>query len=107
MTAVVGCGACTSRGHAGTSTRVMNSRPFIRSPRRAGSVSGTVRPSALAVLRLTTVSYLVRACTGEYAVDITCAALVDDVGAKRDQGSLGDEEAALIDLQGADAGPPA
>jgi hypothetical protein len=34
---------------------------------RASSVSGTVRSSALAVLRLMTSSYLVGACTGRSA----------------------------------------
>src|SRR5258707_14986509 len=37
----------------------------ITSSARAMSESGTVRPSALAVLRLITVSYLVGACTGK------------------------------------------
>src|SRR5262249_32033855 len=42
---------------------------LIRSPRsaRASSVSATVRPSALAVLRLIASSYLVGACTGRSA----------------------------------------
>src|SRR5262245_6211543 len=39
----------------------------ITSSARASSVSGTVRPSALAVLRLITSSYLVGACTGRSA----------------------------------------
>src|SRR5258707_11971820 len=39
----------------------------ITSSARASSVSGTVRPSALAVLRLITNSYLVGACTGRSA----------------------------------------
>jgi hypothetical protein len=39
----------------------------ITSSARASSASGTVRPSALAVLRLSTVSYLVGACTGRSA----------------------------------------
>src|SRR5262249_15185527 len=39
----------------------------ITSSARASSVSGTVRPSALAVLRLMTSSYLVGACTGRSA----------------------------------------
>src|SRR5262245_14639675 len=37
----------------------------ITSSARASSVSGTVSPSALAVLRLITSSYLVGACTGK------------------------------------------
>src|SRR5262249_10473540 len=39
----------------------------ITSSARASSESGTVRPSALAVLRLITNSYLVGACTGRSA----------------------------------------
>src|SRR4029453_6901886 len=39
----------------------------ITSSARASSVGGTVRPSALAVLRLITSSYLVGACTGRAA----------------------------------------
>src|SRR5262245_41521151 len=39
----------------------------ITSSARASSVGGTVRPSALAVLRLSTSSYLVGACTGKSA----------------------------------------
>src|SRR6266542_1046097 len=39
----------------------------ITSSARASSVSGTVRPSAFAVLRLSTRSYLVGACTGRSA----------------------------------------
>ena len=47
----------------------MNSRRLIRSPRRrvASSVGGTVRPSALAVLRLITNSNLVDCMTGRSA----------------------------------------
>src|SRR5262245_12981956 len=40
---------------------------LITSSARASSVGGTVRPSALAVLRLITSSYLVGACTGRLA----------------------------------------
>src|SRR5262245_46206147 len=36
----------------------------ITSSARASTLAGTSRPSALAVLRLSTVSYLVGACTG-------------------------------------------
>src|SRR5262249_7620990 len=39
----------------------------ITSSARASNVGGTVRPSALAVLRLMTSSYLVGACTGRSA----------------------------------------
>src|SRR5215471_278608 len=39
----------------------------ITSSARASSVGGTSRPSALAVLRLMTSSYLVGACTGRSA----------------------------------------
>src|SRR5262245_41043593 len=39
----------------------------ITSSARASTVAGTSRPSALAVLRLSTVSYLVGACTGRSA----------------------------------------
>src|SRR5713226_919905 len=39
----------------------------ITSSARASSVGGTVRPSALAVLRLMASSYLVGACTGRSA----------------------------------------
>src|SRR6185369_11707569 len=39
----------------------------ITSSARASSVGGISRPSVLAVLRLTTVSYLVGACTGRSA----------------------------------------
>src|SRR5438105_1035734 len=39
----------------------------ITSSARASTVAGTSRPSALAVLRLITVSYLVGACTGRSA----------------------------------------
>src|SRR5215472_1336249 len=39
----------------------------ITSSARASSVCGTVRPSAFAVLRLMTSSYLVGACTGRSA----------------------------------------
>src|SRR5262245_30128375 len=39
----------------------------ITSSARASKLSGTVRPSALAVLRLITSSYLVGACTGRSA----------------------------------------
>jgi hypothetical protein len=41
----------------------------ITSSARASTLAGTSRPSALAVLRLSTVSYLVGACTGRSAGD--------------------------------------
>ena len=57
------CCARAASGHAAAAppSSVMNSRRLIRSPRRRGasSVGGTVRPSALAVLRLMTSSNLV------------------------------------------------
>src|SRR5262245_26342567 len=58
------------------------SRPFapqqndpiysITSSARASSVGGTVKPSAFAVLRLMTSSYLVGACTGRWAASHLC-----------------------------------
>src|SRR5215211_5851071 len=42
----------------------------ITSSARASSVGGISRPSALAVLRLMTSSYLVGACTGRSAIDL-------------------------------------
>jgi hypothetical protein len=39
----------------------------ITSSARASSVGGTLRPSAFAVLRWITISYLVGACTGRSA----------------------------------------
>jgi hypothetical protein len=70
ITGIAGCCARPAIGHTVTATplsSVMKSRRFIRSPRRHGasSVGGTSRPSALAVLRLITSSYLVGACTGK------------------------------------------
>ena len=55
-------------GHSGTAVRCQEEtfRCYsITSSARASSVSGTVRPSALAVLRLITSSYLVGAWTGK------------------------------------------
>jgi hypothetical protein len=57
-------------------TLSVTSRPLIAALRKGYSITssaaasrdcGTVRPSALAVLRLTTSSYLVGACTGRSA----------------------------------------
>ena len=65
-----GCCARAASGHAAAPpSSVMNSRRFTRSPRRRGRApsAGTSRPSALAVLRLITSSYLVGACTGRSA----------------------------------------
>ena len=63
-----GCCARAASGQAAAAppTSVMNSRRFIRSPRRRGraAIGGTVRPSAFAVLRLTTRSNLVGCSTG-------------------------------------------
>ena len=56
--------------------------PLIRSPRRRApiSVGGTLRPSALAVLRLITSSYLVGACTGRSAGLLALEDAIDIVG---------------------------
>jgi hypothetical protein len=57
-------------GHAAAApSSVMNARPFhsITSLAATSRPGGTVRPIALAVLRLTTVSNLVAACTGRSA----------------------------------------
>ena len=69
-----GIAACCARADkrpiaAAPPSTAMNSRRLIRSPRRRGRVGigGTSRPSALAVLRLITNSYLVGACTGRSA----------------------------------------
>ena len=66
-----GCCARAASGHAAAAppSSVMNSRRShsITSSARASSVGGTSRPSALAVLRLMTSSYLVGACTGRSA----------------------------------------
>jgi hypothetical protein len=50
--------------HVGSGPIPVLSRPVIRSPRRRGreSIGGTSRPSALAVLRLTTSWYLDACC---------------------------------------------
>ena len=65
-----GCCARAASGHAAAAAEsVMNSRRLIRSPRRRGRAASAAlsRPSALAVLRLITSSYLVGACTGRSA----------------------------------------
>jgi hypothetical protein len=69
-----GCCARAASGHAAAlPMSVKNSRPLqlrdhsITSSARASKLSGTVRPSALAVLRLIASSYLVGACTGRSA----------------------------------------
>ena len=71
ITGIAGCCARAASGHAAAAppSSVMNSRRLhsITSSARASSVGGTSRPSALAVLRLMTSSYLVGACTGRSA----------------------------------------
>ena len=71
ITGIAGCCARAASGHAAAAppSSVMNSRRFIRSPRRRGRAASAAlsRPSALAVLRLITSSYLVGACTGRSA----------------------------------------
>ena len=66
-----GCCARAASGHAAAAPprSVMTSRRLIRSPRRRGraAIGGTVRPSAFAVLRLTTNSNLVGFWTGRSA----------------------------------------
>ena len=63
ITGIAGCCARAASGHAAAAppSSVMNSRRFIRSPRRRGRAAsaGLSRPSALAVLRLMTSSNLV------------------------------------------------
>ena len=54
---------CQTRTHAPQPTESYS----ITSSARASSVGGTVKPSALAVLRLIASSYLVGACTGRSA----------------------------------------
>ena len=72
ITGIAGCCARAASGHAAAAppSSVMNSRRcIIRSPRRRGRAAcgGISRPSALAVLRLITISNLVGACTGRSA----------------------------------------
>src|SRR5262249_47553108 len=52
------------RGRAAEQRDELAAAHSITSSARASKLSGTVRPSALAVLRLITSSYLVGACTG-------------------------------------------
>src|SRR5258707_1436706 len=61
--------ACTERprGCAAEQRNELAPVHSITSSARASSVGGTSRPSALAVLRLITSSYLVGACTGRSA----------------------------------------
>ena len=70
-TGIIACCARATSGHdaAVPPSSVMSSRRFTQSPRRRGRarVGGTSRPSALAVFRLMTSSYLVGACTGRSA----------------------------------------
>ena len=67
------CGKAVSAGGRKTCTqpdfmrRSKQRRYSITSSARASSVGGTSRSSAFAVLRLSTVSYLVGACTGRSA----------------------------------------
>ena len=70
ITGIVACCPRAASGHAAAPpSSVMNCRRLIRSPRRRGQAAlrGTSRPSAFAVLRLITSSYLVGACTGRSA----------------------------------------
>jgi hypothetical protein len=59
--------ALTLGAKAAESRRSNRCTYSITSLARASSVVGTSRPSALAVLRLITISYLVGACTGRSA----------------------------------------
>ena len=99
------CCARAASGHAAAAppSSVMNSRRFIRSPRRRGraAIGGTSRPSALAVLRL--IDQLVlgrrlhrqvgRLLALEDAVDVAGRApvLVDRIRPVGDQAAAGDE----------------
>src|SRR5262249_52958879 len=66
-------GLLRTRGERPRRRRAADERDELAAPHsttssaRASRVSGTVRPSALAVLRLITNSYLVGACTGRSA----------------------------------------
>ena len=89
----------------------------ITSSARASSVGGTVRPSALAVLRL--IDQLVlgrrlhrqvgRLLALEDAIDVAGRApeLVDQIGPIGDQAAVGDEESVDSRPRAACAGPPA
>jgi len=82
-------------------------RYSITSSARASSVGGMVRPSALAVLRLITSSYLVGACTGKSAgfspsedtIDVSrrTPVLIEEIRTIGDQATGGDEVAFIID----------
>ena len=88
-------------------SRPVVSRCRITSSSRASSVGGTSRPSALAVLRLITSSYLVGACTGrsagfsplEDAIDVAgrAAVLVEVVEAVGHQAAAHDVAAIGVD----------
>src|SRR5262249_2346846 len=72
----------------------------ITSSARASREGGTSRPSALAVLRLTTRSYLVGPCTGlEHAGDIAGGNTVpnDEIGAVGHQAAGGDVKTIRVD----------
>src|SRR4051812_9014068 len=64
-----GCAYTMKRGERATEQRDELAAPdhSITSSARASSDGGTVRPSALAVVRLIAVTYLVGACTGRSA----------------------------------------
>jgi len=74
---------------------------------RASTDCGMVKPSALAVLRLITVSYLVEDCTGRSAgflaledtIDVACrlTELVDEIRPIGDQATGGDKVAGGVD----------
>ena len=70
ITGIVGCCAPRGERQADGSRRAAEQSDelapihSITSSARASKVVGTFKPSALAVLRLTTSSYLVGACTG-------------------------------------------
>jgi hypothetical protein len=63
-----GVSACRVRARSGSEHTQQTQRSYsITSSARASTVAGMSRPSAFAVLRLTTSSYLVGACTGRSA----------------------------------------
>ena len=64
------CCACAASGHAAAPAEQRDELAAlhsITSSARASTVGGTSRPSAFAVFRLITSSYLVGACTGRSA----------------------------------------
>ena len=87
------CPLCANSGHSGIHS--------ITSSARESTAGGMVRPSALAVLRFITVSYLVGACTGRSAgllaledtVDVAGRApiLVERIGRVGDEAAGGGE----------------